>query len=152
MAAEQEETNGAIDNGGKCEELEKGTENQTVKEIVVLDSDGSESRVDGGEHGAAKTGGVAINGSCSSCKSRPIPPFLQKIYDMLGNDEINSVVSWSCTGTSFVIKNPHLFAANVLPIYFRHNNFPNFITQLNSYVSMNLSNLILYVVDISIEE
>ncbi|PIN18573.1 hypothetical protein CDL12_08762 [Handroanthus impetiginosus] len=52
---------------------------------------------------------------------------------MLGNNETNSIVSWSTTGTSFVINNPHSFAANVLPIYFRHRNFQSFVTQLNSY-------------------
>ncbi|KAI3456342.1 hypothetical protein Pfo_013005 [Paulownia fortunei] len=128
MAAEQEK-NGVIDDGGKCEELDKGTENQAVTEIVVLDSDGSESH----DGGAAKSRGASIGSTYSSCVSRPIPPFLLKIYDMLGNDEANSVVSWSCTGTSFVITNPHLFAANVLPIYFRHRNFQSFVTQLNSY-------------------
>ncbi|KAL8497141.1 hypothetical protein ACS0TY_020720 [Phlomoides rotata] len=35
-------------------------------------------------------------------------------------------------GTSLVIKNVHSFAANVLPIYFKHN-FQSFMPQLNPY-------------------
>lgn len=66
--------------------------------------------------------------------SSPIPPFLLKIYDMLANDDTHAFVSWTPSGTSFVIKDPHSFSTNVLPMYFRHNNFQSFVTQLNSYV------------------
>ncbi|KAL3627640.1 Flocculation suppression protein [Castilleja foliolosa] len=70
--------------------------------------------------------------SGAACK--PIPPFLLKIHDMLENNTTNwSVISWTCNGTSFVITNPHSFSDNVLPMYFRHNNFQSFIAQLNSY-------------------
>ncbi|KAK6124431.1 hypothetical protein DH2020_041851 [Rehmannia glutinosa] len=114
MEAEQEK-NGSIDNNGNIQ--------AAVTEIVVLDSDGSEShRVDGGA--AAKTG---------SSFRLPIPPFLLKIYDMLENNETNSVITWSCNGTCFLITDTHLFAANVLPMYFRHNNFQSFVSQLNTY-------------------
>ncbi|CAA0835977.1 Heat stress transcription factor A-1d [Striga hermonthica] len=91
-------------------------------EVVVLDSDdGGESHVD--------SGGLYF------CRTvhRPIPPFLLKVHDMLENHETNNVISWTCGGSSFVITNPHTFAKDVLPMYFRHNNFQSFVAQLNTY-------------------
>ncbi|GFQ01806.1 heat stress transcription factor a-7a [Phtheirospermum japonicum] len=83
---------------------------------------------------------VVLDGGCggsfcfSGAACKPIPPFLLKIHDMLENKGTNcSVISWRCNGTSFVITNPHSFSDNVLPMYFRHNNFQSFIAQLNSY-------------------
>ncbi|KAL0353157.1 UNVERIFIED_CONTAM: External alternative NAD(P)H-ubiquinone oxidoreductase B2, mitochondrial [Sesamum angustifolium] len=104
---------------------------KAATEIVVLDSDASEiDIIDGAESGSAS---ASASAGRSSCVSRAVPPFLLKIYDMLGNDETNSLISWSSTGTSFVVMDPQLFAVNVLPIYFKHRNFQSFITQLNSY-------------------
>ncbi|GER53027.1 heat shock transcription factor family protein [Striga asiatica] len=91
-------------------------------EVVVLDSDdGGESHVD--------------SGGSYFCRTvyRPIPPFLLKVHDMLENPETNNVISWTCGGSSFVITNPHTFAKDVLPMYFRHNNFQSFVAQLNTY-------------------
>ncbi|KAL0363311.1 UNVERIFIED_CONTAM: External alternative NAD(P)H-ubiquinone oxidoreductase B2, mitochondrial [Sesamum calycinum] len=104
---------------------------QSCNRIVVLDSDASEiDIINGAESGSAS---ASASAGRSSCVSRAVPPFLLKIYDMLGNDETNSLISWSSTGTSFVVMDPQLFAVNVLPIYFKHRNFQSFITQLNSY-------------------
>ncbi|KAK4399050.1 External alternative NAD(P)H-ubiquinone oxidoreductase B2, mitochondrial [Sesamum angolense] len=125
MAAEEEE-NGVVNNGGKHKDPDKA-----ATEIVVLDSDASETDIiNGAESGSAS---ASARAGRSSCVSRAVPPFLLKIYDMLGNDETNSLISWSSTGTSFVVMDPQLFAVNVLPIYFKHRNFQSFITQLNSY-------------------
>ncbi|XP_051126185.1 heat stress transcription factor A-2b-like [Andrographis paniculata] len=108
-------------------ELIDGAQIQAMADIMVLDNATSDTNI----HDVH--GGINIGSSYSTSGHRPIPPFLLKIFDMLCNEETNSLVSWSSTGTSFVIKNPHSFAANVLPMYFRHNNFQSFITQLNSY-------------------
>ncbi|KAL8467885.1 hypothetical protein ACS0TY_031215 [Phlomoides rotata] len=122
MAAKQLDTNRAISNAGKGKELENEIENESE-----IDVDGSESHVDG------DGGEVGFASSSKALHFRPIPPFLQKLYDILKDDEFNDIASWSCTGTSFVIKNVHSFAANVLPMYFKHNNFQSFMSQLNSY-------------------
>lgn len=134
MAARQGDT---ISNAGKSKVVENETEIESEIEV-----DGSESHVH--EDDAPKDAEVGFDASSKTRLFRPVPPFLQKLYDILKDDEFNDVASWSCTGTSFVIKNVHSFAANVLPIYFKHNNFQSFMSQLNSYVSMNLSNLITY--------
>ncbi|KAK8938841.1 Heat stress transcription factor A-4b [Platanthera zijinensis] len=61
-------------------------------------------------------------------------PFLIKTYDMLDEPSTNSIVSWSQSGCSFVVWNPLDFARDLLPVYFKHNNFSSFIRQLNTYV------------------
>uniref|UniRef100_A0A803NQB0 HSF-type DNA-binding domain-containing protein n=2 Tax=Cannabis sativa TaxID=3483 RepID=A0A803NQB0_CANSA len=61
------------------------------------------------------------------------PPFLTKTYDMVDDPSTNRIVSWSKDGTSFVVWDPHAFALNLLPRYFKHNNFSSFVRQLNTY-------------------
>ncbi|KAH6785448.1 hypothetical protein C2S51_037903 [Perilla frutescens var. frutescens] len=60
-------------------------------------------------------------------------PFLLKTYEMVDDPITNAVVSWSRTGHSFVVWNPPEFARDLLPKYFKHNNFSSFIRQLNTY-------------------
>ncbi|XP_073134099.1 heat stress transcription factor A-4b-like [Henckelia pumila] len=60
-------------------------------------------------------------------------PFLVKTYEMVDDPSTNSVISWSHTGHSFVVWNPPEFARDLLPKYFKHNNFSSFIRQLNTY-------------------
>ncbi|CAI9757202.1 unnamed protein product [Fraxinus pennsylvanica] len=60
-------------------------------------------------------------------------PFLVKTYEMVDDPLTNPVVSWSHTGHSFVVWNPPEFARDLLPKYFKHNNFSSFIRQLNTY-------------------
>ncbi|XP_073028838.1 heat stress transcription factor A-4b-like [Primulina eburnea] len=60
-------------------------------------------------------------------------PFLVKTYEMVDDPLTNSIVSWNHTGHSFVVWNPPEFARDLLPKYFKHNNFSSFIRQLNTY-------------------
>ena len=67
------------------------------------------------------------------------PPFLSKTYDMVDDPSTNSIVSCSPTNNSFVVWNPPEFARDLLPKYFKHNNFSIFLRQLNTYVRIYLA-------------
>ncbi|KAH1108195.1 hypothetical protein J1N35_011963 [Gossypium stocksii] len=60
-------------------------------------------------------------------------PFLTKTFDIVDDPSTNYIVSWSRGGSSFVVWDPHAFSTNLLPRYFKHNNFSSFVRQLNTY-------------------
>lgn len=65
--------------------------------------------------------------------SNSLPPFLAKTYEMVDDPSSDLVVSWSQSDKSFIVWNPPEFARDLLPKYFKHNNFSSFIRQLNTY-------------------
>lgn len=69
----------------------------------------------------------------ASSQERSVPKFLRKVYYMLENNQHNDLVSWSPDGAALVVKKPTEFAEEVLPCYFKHNNFASFVRQLNMY-------------------
>ncbi|KAH6793338.1 hypothetical protein C2S52_003815 [Perilla frutescens var. hirtella] len=110
--------------------------------IVVLDSDSDNNATavtGGGDSRESENDGVIteIGSSSSSLVAEmKIVPFVKKLYEMIEvKDEAKtkSLVRWSSTGTSFIVTNPHLFAAHVLPIYFKYKHLHNFVRQLNRY-------------------
>jgi len=60
-------------------------------------------------------------------------PFVQKLFSLLQADENQQHCRWTDNGKSFTIWNPDTFSRDVIPRYFRHNNFSSFIRQLNQY-------------------
>ncbi|TYH28776.1 hypothetical protein ES288_A02G170600v1 [Gossypium darwinii] len=69
---------------------------------------------------------VATNGNT-------VPPFLSKTYDVVDDPSTNSVISWSSANNSFVVWKVPEFSRDLLPKYFKHNNFSSFVRQLNTY-------------------
>ncbi|KAL0352938.1 UNVERIFIED_CONTAM: Heat stress transcription factor A-9 [Sesamum angustifolium] len=61
------------------------------------------------------------------------PPFLWKTYEMVDDQETNSIISWNSTGTGFIIWDQNKFTAEILPRLFKTSNFSSFVYQLNNY-------------------
>ncbi|PKC64329.1 hypothetical protein RhiirA1_331687, partial [Rhizophagus irregularis] len=62
-----------------------------------------------------------------------VPAFLKKLYKMVSDPRSNDLITWSGAGNSFIVKKPQEFAKEILPKFFKHNNFSSFVRQLNMY-------------------
>ncbi|KAK9096951.1 hypothetical protein Sjap_022448 [Stephania japonica] len=70
--------------------------------------------------------------SLDSHKSVPAP-FLTKTYQLVDDPATDHIVSWGEDDSTFVVWRPPEFARDLLPNYFKHNNFSSFVRQLNTY-------------------
>uniref|UniRef100_A0A0D9XAH4 HSF-type DNA-binding domain-containing protein n=1 Tax=Leersia perrieri TaxID=77586 RepID=A0A0D9XAH4_9ORYZ len=67
-------------------------------------------------------------------QQRMVPtPFLTKTYQLVEDPAVDDVISWNDDGSTFVVWRPAEFARDLLPKYFKHNNFSSFVRQLNTY-------------------
>eukprot|EP00793_Prasinoderma_coloniale_P002415 PRCOL_00001896-RA len=72
------------------------------------------------------------SGASKDAVKRP-PPFLQKTWEMLEEKETDGTVSWSEDGKSFIVWRPDVLQNELLPKYFKHQNYSSFVRQLNTY-------------------
>ncbi|KAK9053915.1 hypothetical protein SSX86_024990 [Deinandra increscens subsp. villosa] len=75
-------------------------------------------------------GGILL--SLDSHKQVPAP-FLTKAYQLVDDPATDHIVSWGEDDATFVVWRPPEFARDLLPNYFKHNNFSSFVRQLNTY-------------------
>ena len=59
--------------------------------------------------------------------------FLSKLYDIINDEKNKKSIHWNEDGTCIIISNVTKFSNEVLPKYYKHNNYSSFIRQLNMY-------------------
>ncbi|KAJ3680144.1 hypothetical protein LUZ60_016422 [Juncus effusus] len=62
-----------------------------------------------------------------------LTPFLTKTYQLVDDQATDDVISWNGDGTAFVVWKSTDLARDLLPRFFKHNNFSSFVRQLNTY-------------------
>ncbi|KAJ7684944.1 hypothetical protein DFH06DRAFT_1028126 [Mycena polygramma] len=62
-----------------------------------------------------------------------VPAFLNKLYEMVNDAKTNNLIQWSALGDTFYVYDQERFAREVLPHWFKHQNFASFVRQLNMY-------------------
>ncbi|KAH9953309.1 hypothetical protein BC827DRAFT_1146362 [Russula dissimulans] len=62
-----------------------------------------------------------------------VPPFVQKLYELVNAPSTDELIRWSDSGDSFFVFEHERFANDVLPRFFKHRNFSSFVRQLNMY-------------------
>ncbi|CAN6484860.1 unnamed protein product [Victoria cruziana] len=83
---------------------------------------------------AGEQNGESAAPASSGDAHRSLPtPFLTKTYQLVDDPSVDDVISWNDDGSTFIVWRPAEFARDLLPKYFKHNNFSSFVRQLNTY-------------------
>lgn len=75
----------------------------------------------------------------SAGKKDDIPVFLKKTFHLINTCDPN-IATWSDDGLTFIVKDPDTFASDIIPQFFKHNNFSSFVRQLNFYGFKKIKN------------
>ncbi len=70
-----------------------------------------------------------------------ITAFLAKLWALVNDPSCDDLIAWDPSGASFHVYDQSRFAREILPRYFKHNNFASFIRQLNMYGFRKLSTI-----------
>lgn len=73
------------------------------------------------------------NSNTVSGRKPVIPGFVNKLYRMVDDESTSLLIKWSTDGRTFLVLSPEDFSRQVLPLFFKHNNFSSFVRQLNMY-------------------
>ncbi|CAF0803776.1 unnamed protein product [Didymodactylos carnosus] len=71
----------------------------------------------------------------------PVPAFLNKLWTLVNDSTCDDLIAWDPSGGSFHVYDQARFSREILPRYFKHNNFASFIRQLNMYGFRKISNI-----------
>ena len=71
----------------------------------------------------------------------PITAFLAKLWALVNDPSCDDLIAWDPSGGSFHVYDQSRFAREILPRYFKHNNFASFIRQLNMYGFRKMSTI-----------
>ncbi|KAL4746245.1 hypothetical protein BDW72DRAFT_197885 [Aspergillus terricola var. indicus] len=88
---------------------------------------------DSGNPNNHATHGQAIGAAAAAQQPKVVQTaFIHKLYNMLEDQSIQHLISWSSTNDSFVMSPTSEFS-KVLAQYFKHTNISSFVRQLNMY-------------------
>ncbi|XP_039822677.1 heat stress transcription factor B-2a-like isoform X4 [Panicum virgatum] len=100
----------------------------------MAEQGGATGEAGGGSEPPALAPAPAPPPAAEAAGQRSLPtPFLTKTYQLVDDPAVDDVISWNEDGSTFVVWRPAEFARDLLPKYFKHNNFSSFVRQLNTY-------------------
>jgi heat shock transcription factor 1 len=70
-----------------------------------------------------------------------ITAFLAKLWALVNDQSCDDLIAWDPSGASFHVFDQARFSREILPRYFKHNNFASFIRQLNMYGFRKISTI-----------
>lgn len=70
--------------------------------------------------------------AASTAEEVPVT-FPQKLMSVLDNDRLSDIITWLPHGKGFIILQKKKFAAEVMPIFFKHSKFTSFTRKLNRW-------------------
>ncbi|KAK8870049.1 hypothetical protein IAR55_000619 [Kwoniella newhampshirensis] len=98
-----------------------------LKTISLLPEDPSSA---GGGIGGVNKNGLSLDDNGEVLK---VPAFLNKLFTMVSDPEVDELIYWGENGDSFFVPNAEHFGRELLPRWFKHSNFSSFVRQLNMY-------------------